>query len=193
MQYVKDLYSVLLTANSKVIPSLIFFYHMWFLPFLCVCISHHVCTVLPLFIKHLLRSLLYNRHTVEWRSHEDTFPSFKETIHSLVEETGEWTYVSGNHSFSEEYRRTPPHTSCMLPEEMSAGMLIGGFVLCNIILTMSEFYDLLNNLCFKSSYPFKIQIYLRANSAVRWLSSGNWSFPYSTESFVIAEIAFHLW
>ena len=88
-------------------------------------------------------------------------------------------YVSRNNNFSAEYRRMPHHISYTFPEEMSSGMVTGGFVLHNIIFTMpcqsSVFVlsSMASNLCFKSSCPFKIQTYLRASCAVRWFSLGN--------------------
>lgn len=78
-----------------------------------------------------------------------------------------------------------------------SGILIWGFVLSNVILTlpcrppalalsyMTSFRSLLCVL------PFKIQVYLRAPCTVSWLSLGNYPFSYSSESFVIEELESH--
>lgn len=70
--------------------------------------------------------------------------------------------VSRNNRFSAEYRRMPPHIRYTLPENMHSGMLTGGFILHNIILTSHTSLPYCpvqwpsSNLCFKSYCPFKM-------------------------------------
>lgn len=126
-----------------------------------------------------------------------------------MEETEQWTYVSGNEESLQSWEERHLTQAVGLQEETSSRMIIWSFVLPNITLTVPDqsvfalscmtFYQSL--LCvflpFKNPSASKgylysqVALFGKATCTVRWLSLGSQPSSYSSESFVIVESELH--